>query len=216
MATATAPAAPTRQHPTQRVLDALTDHGPLENGKPWDEQLTPEQRDRALCCPVGLTGKAAVTYVLEGDRPADSIAKARAAGKTRKPAAAAKTTTASKASKAAKARTPKPASKAASRPAATKPNTEPTTATSAATTPAKMPREGSGLHAAITILKDATEPLTPQQIYDLAVKRGLAGGLKGKTPVATLAAQMAVANKKGLYVERTAPGRYQLRRTGGR
>lgn len=76
----------------------------------------------------------------------------------------------------------------------------------------RPPREGSALHAAVTILKDANEPLTPQEIYDRAVKRSLAGGLKGKTPVATLGAQLATANKKGIHVERPTPGHYQLRK----
>jgi hypothetical protein len=78
----------------------------------------------------------------------------------------------------------------------------------------RPPREGSALHAAITVLKAAREPLTPQEIYDRAVKRGLAGGLKGKTPVATLGAQLATANKRGIHVERPTPGHYALRAEG--
>lgn len=74
------------------------------------------------------------------------------------------------------------------------------------------PREGSALHAALEVLKAAREPLTPQEIYDRAKKRGLATGLKGKTPVATLAAKLATMNKAGHYVRRPAPGRYELRK----
>lgn len=168
-------AAPTRSKPTQRVLDALTDHGPLENdGQPWDKVLEPEQRERALKAPEGLRGKALATYVLTGQDSREQIAAAKAAAK------------------------PAAADGASSAPATS--DTGPRT-----------PREGSAMHAAVTVLADASEPMTAQQIYDAAVTRGLAGGLKGKTPVATLAAQMATANKKGQHVERTAPGRYQLR-----
>lgn len=90
--------------------------------------------------------------------------------------------------------------------------TEKTAAKAKAAPRSSGPREGGALHAAMTVLKDAREPLTPQAIYDRAVKLGLAGGLKGKTPVATLAAQLATANKKGVHVERPKPGHYQLRK----
>lgn len=97
---------------------------------------------------------------------------------------------------------------------ATKTTGDATTTTSSATTTPRGPREGSALHAAVTILADASEALSAQEIYDRAKAKCLAGGLKGKTPVATLAAQLATANKKGQYVERPAPGRYQLRKAG--
>lgn len=86
------------------------------------------------------------------------------------------------------------------------------TETAEQTTKPRQPREGSSLHAAMTILRGKRNPMTPQDIYDEAIKKGLAGSLKGKTPVATLTAQLAVANKKGLYVERPEPGRYLLRK----
>ena len=175
--TKSAPKPAARTTPTQRVLDALTDHGPLVNGEPWDKRLDAEQRERALTAPAGLSGKAASTFVLTGQRAGEQIAAAKAEHGERQPVAG---DTAAKAAPAA--------------------NRE-----------VKAPREGSAIHAAITVLKGAKEPMTPQDIYDRAVKRGLAGGLKGKTPVATLAAQLAVANKKGLHVERPEPGKYRLR-----
>jgi len=75
----------------------------------------------------------------------------------------------------------------------------------------RAPREGSSMHAALTVLQGKRKPMTPQELYDEAVKRGLLKNLTGKTPVATLAAQLAVANKAGRFVERPEPGRYQLR-----
>jgi hypothetical protein len=74
------------------------------------------------------------------------------------------------------------------------------------------PRPGGALADALTVLKGARRPMTPQAIYDAGRARGLFEGLKGKTPVATLQAQLAVANRKGLYVERPEPGRYKARK----
>ena len=56
----------------------------------------------------------------------------------------------------------------------------------------------------------ALKPMKTKALTAAAV--ALAPGLKGKTPEATLAAQLAVSNKKpdGLFV-RTAPGEYTLR-----
>lgn len=74
------------------------------------------------------------------------------------------------------------------------------------------PREHSAMWAAIEVLKHARHPLTPQEIYDRIKEKGLAPGLKGKTPVATLAAQLAVNTKQGRYFERPEPGKYQLKK----
>ena len=52
-------------------------------------------------------------------------------------------------------------------------------------------------------------------IYAEIRKRGLAPGLKGKTPEQTVAAQLAVHAKRGLYVERPAPGKFQLKKKAG-
>jgi hypothetical protein len=76
----------------------------------------------------------------------------------------------------------------------------------------EQPREGSAMHAALTVLRSKRKPMTPQEIYDEALTKGLVKGLKGKTPVATLAAELARSNKAGRLVQRPAPGRYQLRK----
>lgn len=161
-------AAPTRTKPTQHVLDALTDHGPLVNDRPWDASLTAEQRTRALTVPDGLRGKAAVAYVLTGERPSD-VARQREQERA--------------------------ADAAAGR----------STRTSAG------PRAGSALAAALTVLAASSEPMRPDDIYAEAKRLGLVDGLKGKTPAATLAAQLATANKAERYVMRPAPGVYALR-----
>jgi hypothetical protein len=54
--------------------------------------------------------------------------------------------------------------------------------------------------------------LTAAEIYAEIRERDLAPGLKGKTPEATLAAQLAVNAKRGRYVERTQPGKFRLKR----
>ena len=94
---------------------------------------------------------------------------------------------------------------------ASTPAPEPAAGTTEPNATARRPREGSALHAALVILSDADTPLTPQEIYDRAAAKGLAGGLKGKTPVATLGAQLATANKRGHLFQRPTPGRYTLR-----
>jgi hypothetical protein len=75
------------------------------------------------------------------------------------------------------------------------------------------PREGSTMHAAIVVLRGRRNPMSAAEIYAEIRRRRLAPGLKGKTPVQTVAAQLATHAKRGLYVERTGPGRYRLRRT---
>jgi hypothetical protein len=53
----------------------------------------------------------------------------------------------------------------------------------------------------------------PQAIYDEAVAKGLyTPSAKAKTPVASLAARLAVANKEGRFVTRPEPGKYLLRK----
>jgi hypothetical protein len=73
------------------------------------------------------------------------------------------------------------------------------------------PRAGSALAAALTVLAASSEPMRPDDIYAEAKRLGLVAGLKGKTPAATLAAQLATANKAERYVMRPAPGVYALR-----
>lgn len=66
------------------------------------------------------------------------------------------------------------------------------------------PREGSTMWAAIEVLRGKRKPLTAAEIYAEIRERNLAPGLKGKTPEQTVAARLAVAAKRGLYVERGA------------
>lgn len=99
---------------------------------------------------------------------------------------------------------------------ATRPRKAPVKAKAKA--PQKVARDqaaqpGGSLGDAITVLKrHRGKAMTPQAIYDVGCVLGLFASLKGKTPVATLQAQLAVANKNGQHVERTAPGRYKIRK----
>ena len=69
----------------------------------------------------------------------------------------------------------------------------------------------SGKEAMRRVLAKAREPLKAKEIATRALRmKGV--GLQGKTPEATLAAILAVENKKadGMF-ERVAPGTYRLR-----
>jgi len=74
-------------------------------------------------------------------------------------------------------------------------------------------RPPSTLTQALQVLKGRRRPMTAQEIYDTGIAKGLFASLKGATPVATLSAKLAMANKTGGPVVRPEPGRYQLRRT---
>jgi hypothetical protein len=65
--------------------------------------------------------------------------------------------------------------------------------------------------AAIKVLREKGEPMRAAEIYAEIRERDLVPGLKGKTPEQTVAAQLAVHAKRGLYVERPEPGKFQLR-----
>jgi hypothetical protein len=55
--------------------------------------------------------------------------------------------------------------------------------------------------------------MTAGEIYAQIRERSLAPGLRGKkTPEQTVAARLAVSAKRGLLVERTAPGKFRLKR----
>lgn len=103
---------------------------------------------------------------------------------------------------------PKPASSTGRRAPAAKP--EPGTGDSSRSS---GPREGSAMHGAITVLKGKRTPMHVNEIWAEMVERGLHTSLKGKTPEATLGAQLAVHAKKGELVERPEPGRYKLLRS---
>lgn len=81
--------------------------------------------------------------------------------------------------------------------------------------PATGPREGSTLWAAIEVLRGKRKPMRVSEIYSEIRERKLAPGLKGKTPEQTVAAQLAVAAKRDLYVERTEPGKFRLKSERG-
>jgi HB1, ASXL, restriction endonuclease HTH domain len=78
--------------------------------------------------------------------------------------------------------------------------------------PQRGPREGSTMWAAMEVLRGKRNPMTAAEIYAEISERKLAPGLKGKTPQATLAAQLAVNAKRGRYIERTEPGKFRLKR----
>jgi phytoene dehydrogenase-like protein len=78
--------------------------------------------------------------------------------------------------------------------------------------PPRAPRDGSTMWAAIEVLRGARKPMTAREIYAEISERKLAPGLKGKTPEQTVAAQLAVHAKRGLYVERAEPGKFRLKR----
>lgn len=55
----------------------------------------------------------------------------------------------------------------------------------------------SGLDACLKVLAEAERPMKAGEIADAVLERGLAPGLKGKTPKATLGAQVYTAAKAG-------------------
>lgn len=76
----------------------------------------------------------------------------------------------------------------------------------------RQPREGSTMWAVIKVLDGKRTPMSAVEIYSEIKARKLATGLKGKTPEQTVAATLAVHVKRGLYVERAAPGKFQLKK----
>lgn len=106
-----------------------------------------------------------------------------------------------------KGKSTKPAAPTAPKTPDPKGKAEPVAA--AAQKPGRAPREGSTMWAIRQVLADASGPLGTQEIYARILEQDLATGLKGKTPEQTVAAALAVAAKKGQYVKRTAPGKFQ-------
>jgi hypothetical protein len=74
------------------------------------------------------------------------------------------------------------------------------------------PRQGSAMWAAIEVLRGKRKPMTAAEIYAEIRERNLEPNLKGKTPEQTIAARLAMAAKRGLFVERAEPGKFRLRR----
>jgi hypothetical protein len=60
--------------------------------------------------------------------------------------------------------------------------------------------------AAIQVLRGKRRLMTAAEIFTEIRERKLAPGLRGKTPEQTVAAQLAVAAKRGRHVERPEPG----------
>jgi hypothetical protein len=73
-------------------------------------------------------------------------------------------------------------------------------------------REGSTMWAVVQVLRGKRKPMTAAEIYAEIRERKLAPGLKGKTPEQSVAARLAVAAKRGLYVERAEPGKFRHKR----
>jgi hypothetical protein len=55
----------------------------------------------------------------------------------------------------------------------------------------------SAREAAMQVVREADGPVSASAIADTVLERGLAGKLKGKTPKATIAAQVYTAAKRG-------------------
>jgi hypothetical protein len=60
----------------------------------------------------------------------------------------------------------------------------------------------------LKLLRGKRKLMTAAEIYAEIRERKLAPGLKGKTPEQTVATQA----KRGVYVERAAPGKFRLKR----
>ncbi|MEJ7783159.1 MAG: HTH domain-containing protein [Solirubrobacteraceae bacterium] len=73
-------------------------------------------------------------------------------------------------------------------------------------------RPGSTVDAILAVLRAADGPLSPTEVYERIQADGLAPGLKGATPVATIGARLATSVKNGQHgVQRTAPGRFTVK-----
>jgi hypothetical protein len=68
--------------------------------------------------------------------------------------------------------------------------------------------------AAMAVLKGRTKPMSVQEITDTILERGLAKGLTGLTPAATVGSILATRSKAGRDFRRVAPGQYLARKGG--
>lgn len=83
----------------------------------------------------------------------------------------------------------------------------------ASTSEPRPPREGSGLWAALEVLKKARTPMTGADVFAKIKERKLAPNLKGKTPEATITAALNVAAARGQHgVVRPEPGRFAIQK----
>lgn len=108
---------------------------------------------------------------------------------------------------ASKSKTGRRKGKASAKPQTSKPATNGQTNSRSA-----QPRAGSGMAAVITVLTGKPDGMKMKDIWAEISDRSLAPNLKGKTPDQTVAAQVAIHAKRGLYVERVAPGTFRLKR----
>lgn len=83
-----------------------------------------------------------------------------------------------------------------------------------ATTPAKAKGEPAK-QVAIDILRKAGGPLHAKEIASRVLASGRCAGLKGKTPVATISAMLAVGSKPGGPFARVRKGTYTLAEAAG-
>lgn len=73
------------------------------------------------------------------------------------------------------------------------------------------PREGSTMHSVLRILKAKRKAMTPEEMYEEMKRLGIAGNLRGKTPVATIAAQCSTAlGKRQHGITRPEKGKYEV------
>lgn len=75
------------------------------------------------------------------------------------------------------------------------------------TTMTKTGTKISGRLACVAVLKAARKPLTANEIATKVVESGIVQGLKGKTPKATLSAQITAGAKKGEVFKKVGSGR---------
>lgn len=70
------------------------------------------------------------------------------------------------------------------------------------------PRAMSARGAVIHVLEHADKPMAPKDVIAAVIDGDLAPGLKGKTPAATVSAQLYLAAKAG-QVKRLASGKFK-------
>lgn len=180
--------------------------------------MTDDQYERAVNrkSKGGLRGKALATWIVTGDSQtgARSSAKKRQARETR--TATARKGVDTKATSARKRTAQEKADTRAAVDRARKVQASHDVLTAAGRKDPTGPREGSGLWAALQILKAARNPLTPDEIWDRIKAKKLAPGMKGKTPAATIGAQLATALKADKIpgLTRPEPGRYAITKGG--
>lgn len=147
--------------------------------------LTTDQRKRAASPPKGLGGARLGEFVLDGTTSSSSSS----APAAKKSGGAKRTGTGAKKSSGRKAAS---SSSNGDAPAAS------------------GPRKGSLMAGALKVLDGQPDGLKVGDIWAEIKRRRLAPDVKGKTPAATLSAQLSVNAKKGRYVKHVGPGTFAL------